>query len=270
MRLCLGRWSVTYVGCWVWLLIAASGLRAEEAAWFDPAGIRGGLVLSGGDVPHEAWAAVLQWADGRDARLLVLQAGAGELPARWTAHLLESWHARQASSLQILRIDSADDLSEPRVRRALSEATGVWLAAGDEASARMLLAAETLGQDLRSLVDRGGVVGAAGAAVPLMSATLAGAETDDGAAVQGFGLLPESLIALASDDDGDSDPLAAALDSQPALVGYSIASNAALLVRGRQMVAVGEGDVRIHLAASSHWPDRERRLEGTQRQADLT
>lgn len=270
MRLFFGRWSATYVVGWAWLLIAASCLRAEETAWFDPAGIRGGLVLSGSEVPDEAWTAMLQWADCRDARLLVLQSGGGELPTRWTARLLESWHARQAASLQILRINSADDLSEPRVRQALGQATGVWLAAGDESSARMLLAAESLGQDLRAVVDRGGVVGAAGAAVPLLSAALAGAETDDAVAVQGFGLLPESLIALASAEDSDADPLAAAWDAHPALIGYSIAANAALLVRGRQMVAVGEGDVWIHLPASKHWPDRERRLEGTQRQADLT
>jgi cyanophycinase len=238
---------------WLCIFACASSLQAAER--IDPAGIKGSLVISGAGRPVEALVPFFQLAQGEKARVVVLRFDAHESSKAETQQLLAQWETGEGRSLEVVR--AGGDIDPVAAVRSLESATGVWLvAAGD-------LDAEWVGDEIRaalvSVVDRGGVIGGSGAVADAFGKPL--------------GLLPSSVIDTQFTVRASESPLALALEETPSLVGYEIANDSALIVRGRRLRVVGgdgEGEVQIHFAASEHHEAKEIELLGRRGIADLT
>ncbi len=283
---------------------AADANRAEHAR-IDPAGISGSLLLSGEQVSDEALERFLD-AAGRDkARLVVVRTGNGEAAQSVTSRLLQLWERRSGRGLQVVRATlppkpagnesetppetpalEADDLA------ALQRATAVWLAVDDDGSAERLLANPALCTTLQQVVERGAVVGGAGAIACHLATELLSDGGPEQDSRSGLGLLPDAVVNVlsaesanssdsagnSSDSAGEPEPsndegasrLTSWLAARPALVGYELAPTAALFLNGRFLQAIGDGQVRIHLAESAGRPARSWTLEPPRPYADLT
>jgi cyanophycinase len=221
-----------------------------------PAGIGGSLVISGSDVPDEAIERFYQLAQREKARIVVLRGDASDASREMSNKLIAHWEKQKAAGIELLRVDSRERAEDPHVAESLRAATGVWIVAADAKSLHKAIDGTPVMSEAKSLVARGGVLGAAGPIAERLS---------------GHGLLPDAIVDLVAATEDNTAPVADRLKQQPGLVGYEIDTNAALLVRGRRMRSVGPGSVRIHLAAGNGSREaKEIVLNGSRTYADLT
>jgi cyanophycinase len=196
-------------------------------------GVKGTLLLCGS--PNDAALdRFLEAAGGAKATLVLLRTACDDRAEKMLGQrLLERWTGKAAGV--------AEMVISPESVHQLVKATGVWFCGTDAAELRRVLPGTTIERSCQSLLNRGGALGASG-----NSARLIGS---------GAGFLPNALLDVQS-ENGDSS-LAAELKRDGALVGYTIAPDAALIVRGRRLSVVGDGKVVIHLAASPARPARQ-------------
>ena len=238
------------------LLVLPSSLLAGGR--IDPAGIGGSIVISGMGRPVEAHAPFFELAGGKEAKVVILRFDTHESSQGETAQLLEAWEAAGGRSIQVLQIragvETAADVS------VVEKASGVWLVAGGPEKLTAERVGGRLKEALGKLVAGGGVAGGSGAAGDAFAGEL--------------GLLPSSFVDTQQSIRFSASPVRQALEERPSLVGFEIEMDAALIVSGRRMRAVGGGDgdskVQIHLAASERREARVIELGRFRDGADLT
>lgn len=228
----------------------------------DPAGIPGTLVLVGrGEVSDAILDRFAASAGGKKGRAVILQFDAGREPAiPEDVHRLLAAAKRAELEISIVRFDAAVETDADKRLAALADATGVWLTGTDLQIMRERCSAGSLAKAITSLLSRGGVIGTAS------GTELVGRTTRVGDVQHGLGWLPDFHVAT---PQPDVFPPTQPLQRAAALVGCEIYPGAALLVRGRDLEALGNGEVFVRLAATSNRSAEKIPLKG-RKQTDLT
>jgi cyanophycinase len=232
-------------------------MSAMKRAYIVPSGILGALVLCGsGKVSDPAIDRFFEWAGGIKGQVVILSAGKGD--ELYHKRLQERAEANKGPRVVTVQVDDAG------AARQLGTANGVWLT-GDASALRKALLGTALEDACQGVLQRGGVLAAAGEAAGLMGKVA----LNGNSVASGTGFLPDGAIALRTSAEGDDNSLTELLKKQPSLVGYEIDPESALVVRGRRMGAVGGGKVTIHLAPSATRKARQITLTDRARE-DLT
>jgi cyanophycinase len=219
---------------------------APPAPRLRPSGIDGSLVLCGSpNMPEAVFTRFMKLAGDDKANLVVVLEGGSNDTA------LESWNARKPSSVFIadLRPDKYDLDS---LLAKLDKATGVWIGMSDTAAARKFLLEPRIEPAIRNLLKRGGVLGIDGCGCGVVGKSPNSADTDK-KKQQSLDLLPGTFLLpnFAKADDSSLKLLFETLDQNPGTLGIGIAPGTALVVKGRDLAAVGDGVVTIGLSAST-------------------
>lgn len=228
-----------------------------------PSGIDGALLVAGrGEVAEPILARFVDVAGGKNGRIAILcfdDSDAKEIPAQ--AARLSDMARRGSAETSLVRVAATIPESIDKGVSLLKNATGVWLIAMDPQRARDVCSDGKLAAELRSLLKRGGIAGTATASELFGGATATGNQVN-----AGLGWLPDFLILT---PDADTGWFSHSLKNSTALVGCEIRPGAALLVRGRNLEALGTGGVHVHLAASNTRPAEKLALQG-RKETDLT
>ncbi|MBM3994001.1 MAG: hypothetical protein FJ303_07590 [Planctomycetes bacterium] len=213
-----------------------TGTTQAQAPRIDPAGISGALLLCGqGDVSTTALEKLLELAGGDKAKIVVLAANEKtKLPAGL------------AQSGERLRVVLAKNAADP-----LRDATAVWLMVESAGDWRDVIKQHRLIEQCQAVLNRGGLIGAAG-----IGAELIGNELK---------LLPAGVVETPA---AEATPmLADRLKKMPGFVGYQIDPGAAMLLRGRTISAIGEKKVTLLVAGN---PSVQSFVAQGKKQQDLT
>ncbi|MCY2964962.1 MAG: cyanophycinase [Planctomycetota bacterium] len=246
------------------LLNAVTSFAAEiSPERFDSAGIKGTLFLCGGGrLPDEVRDAFVEAGGGEKCRLVIIPtATVGEESdaLQEGAEIAELWRVRSPASIEILHTRDRAVANDPKFSEPLKTATAVWFAGGRQSQIAGAYSGTVVEQELRNLLDRGGVVGGTSAGAACMSRVMIVRgkihETP------GLGLLPGAIVDqhfLARDR---RDRLMEALAAHPALVGVGIDEGTALIVRGRELKCLGDSSVHLCLGVCGPHPPLERVLK---------
>jgi cyanophycinase len=249
------------------ILILAT--QSTGMAQFDPNGmeplppIEGTLFLhGGGTVDAEMRSLFVSLAGGKEARIVVI-------PTADQSSLLDSkkadvWLEHSPKSVEILHAESQDLIDESNVQELLANATGVWFGGGKQSRLIDVYSGTVVEQEILKLLTRGGVVGGTSAGSAIASKVM----LVEGELREGFDLLPGTIVDQQFDVGNHNERLRRAVEMHPDRVGFGIDERTALLVRGRQLLVVGESGVHVTLAASTERPARMDNLKSGQR-ADL-
>jgi cyanophycinase-like exopeptidase len=198
---------------------AAVAQVKEVGERLRPAGIDGSLAICGtGRTPDAARTRFMELAGGAKARLVVLTASDDA-----ATEIMDAWKPRNPADVAIVHVPAADNA---KLTGLLRDATGVWVEDDPMNRIAGAIRGTAIEDELRSLLRRNGVLGGA---------------------VSGLDLLPGTVLDLR---DGRQ-RLLQALVKQPGRLGLSLASGAALAVRGRQLRVLGDGTVAACLAGSA-------------------
>lgn len=218
----------------------------------DPRGIYGSLVIGGQKTPDEAFTEFFKLAGREQSRVVVLRVDTDAAAGENAGRLIEAWRTSRAAELQFLFVPSSQAANGAAVNEKIENATGVWLSVVDVDNFEKIVSETKLERSLTALIKRGGAVGTSAAACVRR-------------------MLPNSFVKAVSAENAAEGKASfdKAVQAQPELIGYEIGSAAALVVSGRRIRSVGEGESRILLAAGRWRPPRQIVLKNGEGAADL-
>ncbi|MDB5337667.1 MAG: cyanophycinase [Planctomycetaceae bacterium] len=256
----------------VLILTSTTGWPGDDrpsAPRFDPAGVRGSLVLGGGGtLPNAAREQFVKLAGGKDAKIVVIPTALDDAALEKGETSLKSWEETKPASAVLLHTRSRDEANRAAVFEPLKEATAVWFDDGEQARIISAYRGTAVEREIQEVLQRGGVIGGASAGAVVLCGMLV-ADGDAGDVRPGRNLLPASVIEPHFIERKKESRLASTLEKRPELFGMGIDEDTAVIVHGRNLEVVGSGQLTISLAKSANRPAREIEFKEGQ-QTDLT
>ncbi len=216
---------------------------------------RGQLVIIGGAEDKEGDCKILREfvrrAGGVNARIVVMTA-ATELPREVGENYIRVFDRLGVEDARIVDTVIREDASSSTALEAINKATGVFFTGGDQARITSILKDTELDTLIHKRFSEGIVVGgtSAGAAV-MPDVMIVGGDSETNPRVEvvemgpGMGFLPGVVIDQHFSQRGRLGRLISALAQQPAVMGFGIDENTAVVVSGDEFEVVGEGAVTI-------------------------
>jgi cyanophycinase len=193
----------------------------------------------------------LRRAGGTKARIVIMTA-ATELPREVGENYIRVFERLGAEDVRIIDTETRDDASSSTALEAISKATGVFFTGGDQARITSILKDTEIDAAIHKRFSEGIIVAgtSAGAAVmPDVMIVDGDSETNPRIEIvdmgPGLGFLPGVVIDQHFSQRGRLGRLISALAQQPAVLGFGIDENTAMVVTDNQIEVIGEGSVTI-------------------------
>jgi cyanophycinase len=220
------------------------GLLATPA----PAQAEGALVIHGGGrVSSELQKRFVALGGGTKGRLVVIPTASDNPTA--TEKLVAGWASWGFSSVEVLHARSRDEANDVDFAAALTTATAVWFAGGEQARLERIYRGTPVETELHALLGRGGVIGGSSAGAAIMSQVMIRGGKTRPRMGSGLDLLPGAIIDQHFVARAREHRLLAALRKHRTLVGYGIDEGTAMIVKDSQLEVIGDSTVTVAMAA---------------------
>ena len=212
----------------------------------------GSLVVVGGAMRDRGiMERFLELAGGPDAPVVVIPTAGGAAEYDQFYPGLAAWREVGASNLTVLHTNDRDEADSDAFVAPIREANGVWFPGGR----LWRLADSYLGtrteEELRALLERGGVVGGSSAGATILGSYLARGDTRTNTIMmgdheEGFGFLRDTAIDQHVLRRNRQFDLIEIIRARPELLGIGIDENTAIVVQGDEFEVIGESYVLIY------------------------
>ena len=213
---------------------------------------KGALVIVGGAMEDSAIVrAFIDLAGGRRSRIVVIPtAGEGDDYDEFYPGL-EQFRGMGARHLDILHTRDRRAAQSEEFVQALQEATGVWISGGRQWRLADVYGGTRTEEEIKAVLDRGGVVGGSSAGASILASFLIRGDTRTNAVVvgqyqKGFGFLRNTAIDQHLLTRNRQFDLVEVIRDRPELLGIGIDENTAIVVKGDLFEVVGKGYVAIY------------------------
>jgi cyanophycinase len=216
---------------------------------------QGQLVIIGGAEDKEGDCTILREfvrrAGGVNARIAVLTA-ATSLPGEVGSQYIRIFERLGAEDIRIIDTEYREDADHPDNVEKAEKASGIFFTGGDQARIIDLIKDTKLDSVIHRRYAEGIVIGGTSAGAAMMPDVMiveGKSETNPSVdAVQmgpGMGFLPGVVVDQHFAQRGRLGRLISALVQQPAVLGFGIDENTAVIVHGDECEVVGEGAVTV-------------------------
>jgi cyanophycinase len=213
------------------------------------------LVIIGGAEDKKGECKILRefvrLAGGTKASIAIMTA-ATEMPREVGDTYTKLFEKLGASDVRVVDTDSRKDAESPNYLQTIEKATGIFFTGGDQAKITANLKDTPLDKVIHQRMIDGVVIGgtSAGAAVmPDIMIVEGDSETNPRVEVvemgAGMGFLPGVVIDQHFSQRGRLGRLISALAIEPAVLGFGIDENTAIVVTDDQFEVIGEGSVTV-------------------------
>lgn len=212
----------------------------------------GSLVVVGGAMRDRGiMERFLELAGGPDAPVVIIPTAGGEAEYDQFYPGLAAWRGVGASNLTVLHTNDRGEADSEAFVAPIREANGVWFPGGRQ----WRLADSYLGtrteEELRALLERGGVVGGSSAGATILGSYLARGDTRTNTIMmgdheEGFGFLRDTAIDQHVLRRNRHFDLIEIIRARPELLGIGIDENTAIVVQGDEFEVIGESYVLIY------------------------
>lgn len=216
---------------------------------------QGKLLIIGGAEDKEGDCKILReflrCAGGTKAHIVIMTA-ATSLPGEVGDNYIRVFERLGAEDVRVLDTQTPEDANNPEYLEAIEQATGIFFTGGDQARIISCLKDTKLDAAMHKRYSEGVIIGgtSAGAAMmPDMMIIEGDSETNPRVDVvamgPGMGFLPGVVIDQHFAQRGRLGRLVSALLLQPAVLGFGIDENTAILVSGDEFEVIGESAVTV-------------------------
>ena len=217
--------------------------------------IKGQLVIIGGAEDKEGDCQILREfvrrAGGTKAHVVIVTA-ATELPREVGENYIRVFERLGAEEARIIDTETRKDASSSTALEAIASATGIFFTGGDQARITSILKDTEIDAAIHKRYSEGAVIGgtSAGAAV-MPDVMIVEGDSETNARVEtvkmgpGMGFLPGVVIDQHFSQRGRLGRLISALLIQPAVLGFGIDENTAMVVTGDQFEVIGQGCITV-------------------------
>jgi len=216
---------------------------------------QGKLLIIGGAEDKEGDCKILReflrCAGGTKAHIVIMTA-ATSLPGEVGDNYIRVFERLGAEDVRVLDTQTPEDANNPEYLEAIEQASGIFFTGGDQARIISCLKDTKLDAAMHKRYSEGIIIGgtSAGAAMmPDMMIIEGDSETNPRVEVvamgPGMGFLPNVVIDQHFAQRGRLGRLVTALLLQPAVLGFGIDENTAILVSGDELEVIGENAVTV-------------------------
>lgn len=216
---------------------------------------QGKLLIIGGAEDKEGECKILReflrCAGGTKAHIVIMTA-ATSLPAEVGDNYIRVFERLGAEDVRVVDTQTPEDANNPEYLEAIEQATGIFFTGGEQARIISCLKDTKLDAAMHKRYSEGIIIGgtSAGAAMmPDMMIIEGDSETNPRleavAMGPGMGFLPDVVIDQHFAQRGRLGRLVTALLLQPAVLGFGIDENTAILVSGDEFEVIGESAVTV-------------------------
>jgi cyanophycinase len=236
---------------WATLALALSMVLPSATRTVEPAVPPGGqlpgslVIVGGGALPNTIRDRFLQLAGGTKARLVVIPTASALFDATGVSPSFEFWKSQGPSSVVLLHAHSREEADRPSFVRPLTEATGVWLAGGDQSRLAAVYHGTAVERELLRLLARGGVIGGTSAGASIMGSLMITGGNPAARVGEGLGLLPGVVVDQHFSQRNRLSRLLGVLAANPRYVGLGIDEQTAVVVQGHTLSVLGDQAVRL-------------------------
>jgi len=217
--------------------------------------IKGQLVIIGGAEDKEGDCKVLREfvrrAGGTQARIVVMTV-ATELPREVGENYIRVFERLGAADVRIVDTVEREDASSASYLEAIEKSSGVFFTGGDQARITSILKGTEIDAAIHKRYQEGIVVGGTSAGAAMMPDIMiveGDSETNPRVNVvdmgPGMGFLPGIVVDQHFLQRGRLGRLISALAQQPAVLGFGIDENTAVIVSDNKFEVIGEGAVTV-------------------------
>jgi cyanophycinase len=213
------------------------------------------LVIIGGAEDKEGDCQILREfvrrAGGTKARIVIMTA-ATELPREVGENYIKIFERLGAEEARIIDTETREDASSSTALEAIAKASGIFFTGGDQARITSILKETDIDEAIHKRYAEGAVIGgtSAGAAV-MPDVMIVEGDSETNPRVEtvemgpGMGFLPGVVIDQHFSQRGRLGRLISALLIEPAVLGFGIDENTAMIVTDNLIEIVGQGCVTV-------------------------
>ena len=252
----------------VWAVSVSCRGAENPDADFSPDGISGTLIIvGGGSVPDEV-PVQLREALGDSGSLVVIgDASEDAIAASKSAVEWLSEH-KITTATTIDSAESADDRAEA-LAALIDAAAAVWICGGQQSQLADMDREGHVESSLRRLLNRGGTIAGTSAGAAIMSKVMIASGRDEPEIAVGWDLLPGAIVDQHFSERGRLARSQIAVDRHPHLFGLGVDESTAVVVKGRHLQVLGQGEATVLLAKCEYRDSEVSRLSAGE-VADLT
>jgi len=234
----------------VLLLAAGFGGAAARAQEVGPR--NGTLVIVGGALTDTAIINhFIRLAGGPDAPIVVIPTAGGDerYDQDWSG--LRMFRDAGATNLVVLHTTDRREADSEAFVEPLRQARAVWISGGRQWRLADAYLGTRVHEELRALLDRGGVIGGSSAGATIIGSYLVRGDTRTNAIVmgdheEGFGFLKDVAIDQHLLRRNRQFDLIELIEARPELLGIGIDENTAIIVQGDGFEVMGRSYVAIY------------------------
>jgi cyanophycinase len=213
------------------------------------------VICGGGRLPDAVLDRFLELAGGSQARIVIVPTADSDVGIdRFAAASLERWRARGPAAVRMLHTRSRAEANDPAFLQPLADATGVWFSGGNQSRLAETYVDTAVEQHLKSLLERGGVVGGTSAGAAIMTRVMITGGRSMATQGRGFDLLPASVVDQHFLKRNRLGRMLSLLAQHPGLAGFGIDEGTALVLRGGRLSVIGDSYVVACMPPSSGQP----------------
>lgn len=216
---------------------------------------QGQLMIIGGAEDKEGDCQILREfvrrAGGTKARIVVMTA-ATSLPGEVGDNYIRIFERLGAEDVRALDTQERRDSEDPSAQEAIEKATGVYFTGGDQARIISAIKGTPLDEAIHRRYQEGIIVGGTSAGAAMMPDIMiieGDSETNPRFNVvdmgPGMGFLPGVVIDQHFSQRGRLGRLISALAQQPAVLGFGIDENTAMIVSDNKFEVIGQGIITV-------------------------
>jgi cyanophycinase len=219
------------------------------------------VIVGGGLLPGAVRDCFLRLAGGKKARLVVIPTASARGHQTKVFKSFLYWREQGAASVAVLHTLDREKANDPTFIKTLAEATGVWLAGGDQARLTAAYRGTGVEKELHKLLARGGVIGGTSAGASAMSSVMILGGNPLAQIGDGFGFLPNVVVDQHFQNRKRLNRLLSVLKTHPRCLGLGIDEQTAVIVKGAKGTILGNANVRVCLPGSDRKPASVRVLK---------
>lgn len=222
---------------------------------------RGCLFLcGGGKLPDDLLSRFHELGGGDQGKLVLIPTASPRADHGDYAPWLPLWQGYSWADIQVVHVQDRSEADHDLKLEILRRATAVWLGGGEQSRLSERLVGTQMEEEIKRLLDRGGVLGGTSAGAAICSQIMIREGRREPLFGTGFSILSDVIIDQHFTARRRQERLTRAVLTHPKLAGLGIDEGTGILFRDGVIEVIGRGDVHWYRAGDVE-PEAEFRAD---------